>query len=54
MERAILVVFFLALAFGLTCGAATQEAKSFRKLTGRTDVTTWDAIWVQLRVDCPK
>ena len=30
---------------------AHQEAATFRKLTGRTDVTTWDALWVNLRVD---
>lgn len=33
---------------------AHNEASSFRKLTGRPDVTTWDALWVELRVDCER
>lgn len=44
------VVVVCALVF---LGAFAQpyfEAKSYRKITGRTDVTTWDAIWLNLRV----
>jgi hypothetical protein len=51
---ALLVVGVLALAGGVAWLQAHNEAASFRKLTGRTDVTTWDAIWVELRVDCER
>jgi hypothetical protein len=30
--------------------AAHFEASSYRRITGRTDVTTWDALWLNLRV----
>lgn len=43
---AVLGVLFVA-AF---CIGAVMEARTFCKLTGRTDVTWWDAIWVDLRV----
>jgi hypothetical protein len=42
----VLCLFFV----GFTC-QARMEANTFNKLTGRTDVTWWDALWVELRVD---
>lgn len=45
---AIVLVFLGALA--VYCGAAYFEAASYRKITARTDVTTWDALWLNLRV----
>lgn len=45
----LIVICFLGLMFI----QPYFEAKSYRKITGRTDVTTWDALWLNLRV-CDK
>jgi xanthine/uracil permease len=41
----------LVLLIGLWIFASYQEAQTFRKITGRDDVTTWDAMFSQLRID---
>jgi len=46
----VLGIFFI-IGFILTL-PARFEANSYNKLTGG-QASTWDAIWVQLRVDCP-
>ena len=48
---AITLLCVAALALGLACCvfAAYQEARTFNELTGG-NATTWDAIWVELRV----
>ena len=60
-EDAKSVVIVLTLAslvlagfLGVLIVSAHMEARSFRKLTGRADVTWFDALWVELRVDCEK
>lgn len=47
------LIIFLCFAPGLvlTYLAAIQEAASFNKLTNGPKVTTWDAIWLDLRVE---
>lgn len=52
MDRVLAFVAALLFIVLVVWVTAANEAKSFRKLTGRTDVTTWDAVWVELRVDC--
>lgn len=54
MEKVLATIVVLFIMATIMWGSATAEATSFRKLTGRTDVTTWDALWVELRVDCSK
>ena len=51
VHLAALGLIFLAAA-GFVVFAAHQEAKTYKRLTG-VEVTTWDAMWVQLRVDRP-
>ncbi len=49
-----LILFAVAIILfpGIIVFAAHQEAKIFNRLSER-DVTTWEAIWVKLRVeDC--
>lgn len=46
----LIVSIFLAIVFFLVTFQARMEARTFCKLTGRTDVTWWDALWVELRV----
>lgn len=51
-NEATVVLMAAALIVGTICwwvGSSYMEAKSFSKLTGR-DVSTWDAMWVTLRV----
>lgn len=47
-----LSVLAIAAALGFTWLAAYNEARTFERLTGR-HVTTWDALWVELRVQEP-
>lgn len=44
----VLVTIFIAL--GIAWFSAIQEANSFNKIC-KANVTTWDAVWLQLRVD---
>ena len=45
---------FLTLVMAFMVFTSYMEARSFRKLTGRADVTWFDALWVELRVDCER
>ena len=49
-----LVAVLAVLAVGIVVWSvqAMMEAKSFNRLTG-ANVSTWDAMWVELRVDVP-
>jgi hypothetical protein len=46
----------VAVVLGVTAGGylfcCAMEANTFNRLTGAS-VTTWDAMWVELRVDVP-
>lgn len=44
------VIAMIVLAF--TVYSAKQEAETYNRLTG-ANVSTWDALWVELRVDSP-
>jgi hypothetical protein len=46
------VVFFLVLAFsaGTAWFSASQEAAAYKRVTG-IEVSTWDALFLELRVD---
>lgn len=47
---ASVIIFFL---FFLICWpilSAYQEARVYKKVTGK-DVSTWDALWVELRIE---
>jgi len=50
---AVVVTFVLVLVFGVGPWVVESyfEASAYEKLTGK-EVSTWDAMWVQLRVDC--
>ena len=50
MVTILSVIMMLFVSFGLIWFAADQEAKAYRKFCDR-DVTTWDAIWLDLRID---
>lgn len=41
--------FLLVCVMGWKLFSAGQEAATYRRLTGN-EVTTWDALWVELRV----
>lgn len=45
----VLVVAGLALFLGLWVGVSHMEAKAYKRVTGK-EVTVWDAMWLQLRV----
>lgn len=50
----VALVLLLILAFGFGWFRASQESKTYNRLTG-ANTTTWDAVWVELRVqDSPK
>lgn len=50
----LIVMAMILILVGCWVGASHFEAQSYNKLTGN-DVTTWDAMWVQLRVqDAPQ
>ena len=46
-----IVVAVLVLFIGLAWFSASVEAKTYNRITG-SDVTTWEAMWIELRVDC--
>ena len=46
----MLLCFILVFGIGAAIVQAVMEARTFRKLSGRTDVTWFDALWVELRV----
>lgn len=52
----LLITAFVSVIVGLilffTLIGPYMEARTFNKLTG-ANVSTWDAIWVNLRVDIP-
>lgn len=47
----ILTGLALVLFVGGWVGKSAAEARAFRRVTGKV-VTTWDAMWLSLRVDC--
>lgn len=49
---AALVVFVVALLIGGWVFQSSMEAHTYQRLTGK-HVTTWDAMWVELRVQEP-
>jgi hypothetical protein len=49
---AVAVLLIAAVIYGCFFFKAHMEAKTFNKLTG-ANVSAWDAMWVQLRVDIP-
>lgn len=50
----IMVITVVALIAGFAVFAATQEAASYRRFCN-TQVTWWDALWLDLRIDeCKK
>jgi hypothetical protein len=48
----LLLLFLIVFACGSWMLGAYMEARSFSRITGE-QVTTWDAMWVELRVDRP-
>lgn len=50
---AMLIMLALVVAFlgGTTWISASNEAAAFNRLTSGPKVTTWDAIWLDLRVE---
>ena len=48
-----LAAFLLVLGIsgGITYGVAAMESRTYNRLTC-SDTTWWDALWVELRVDC--
>lgn len=49
-----MVVAFIVLVLAVKWWAASNEAASYRKFCN-TPVTTWDAVWLDLRIDeCTK
>lgn len=52
--KAYCLIITVALTIGITAWASTSamEAAAFNRVTG-SNVSTWDAMWLQLRVDRP-
>ena len=50
----LLVAAVLAGAFGFTAIKSYNEAKAFNRLSNGPQVTTWDAVWLDLRVEACK
>lgn len=53
-EKILAVVIFVSIFGVMLCGWIYQskvEAETYNRLTGR-DVTHWEAMWTNLRVDC--
>lgn len=48
----VLIALLLCVTAGPVLFFAHMEAKTYNKVTG-ANVTTWDALWVTLRVDAP-
>jgi hypothetical protein len=51
---AIPVSSALILASSMTWLSATQEAAAFNRITTGPKVTTWDAVWLDLRVEAQR
>jgi len=55
MRGFVASIFILAMVAGAVVGegwyAAGVRADTYNRLTG-SDVTQWEALWVNLRVDC--
>jgi hypothetical protein len=51
---AILVSLALIFAAPLIWLSATQEAAAFNRMTAGPKVTTWDAVWLDLRVEAQR
>jgi hypothetical protein len=51
---AIPVALALIFAGSLTWLSATQEAAAFNRITVGPKVTTWDAVWLDLRVEAQR
>jgi hypothetical protein len=51
-----IAVLSLALIFvgSMTWLSATQEAAAFNRMTAGPKVTTWDAVWLDLRVEAQR
>ncbi len=49
LETFVVTVLFLSIVIGAVVGHSYFEAKAFNRATGQ-QVTTWDAVWIQLRV----
>lgn len=47
---ALVILFMIALPSGVSFLVASQEARSYKKFCN-TEVTTWDALWLDLRID---
>ena len=45
----LVIVAVIVFFFGSWIGRSYFEAQTYRRLTG-VEVTTWDAMWVELRV----
>jgi hypothetical protein len=52
--KAWCLIMAIAVTLGVTIWSVTSsiEAAAFNRVTG-SNVTTWDAMWLQLRVDRP-
>lgn len=48
---AVVLLLFLVGGGGLALFQASMEARTFNRITGQ-NVTAWEALWVELRVDC--
>lgn len=51
MHLAYLGLAWITFILSFIVMSAHFEARAYNRLTG-SDVTTWEAIWVRLRVDC--
>lgn len=47
-----IIVTAIAIALSIVVFSAKQEAEAYNRITGK-NVSTWDAIFVELRVDAP-
>jgi hypothetical protein len=45
----IIFIGFIAVLLAVWWGKSTMEAAAYNRITG-SDVSTWDAMWVELRV----
>lgn len=51
---AIPVFLAVIVSCSLTWVSATQEAAAFNRITTGPKVTTWDAVWLDLRVEAQR
>ena len=47
----VCIILALGLSSGLVFFRASNEAAAFNRLSTGPKVTTWDAVWLELRVD---